>query len=625
MKQIILTLVLAFALQVSPHQTFAQGGRFAWLSDTHIGSGTAEQDLLAAIRDINGREDIQFVILSGDITEFGSTTQLRAARGLLDSLRKPYYLIPGNHDMKWSESGTTMFRKIFGDEHFVFEWQGIFFIGLHEGPRMRMGDGFFAPEDLRWLDSTLAHIRDRHQKIVMVTHYPVDSSIANWYELLNRIKPFNVQAILVGHGHANRAGAFEGIPGVMSRSSLRGKEAAGGYTTTDIRNDTMMFSEHRTGSAGDILWHTVALGSRDYVSDTLRYPRPTFVINLQYPEVHSLWEFSSGYTIGSTPALVGDVVVVGDASGAVYGLELTDGSIRWKFFTGGPVYSSPAGSSGAVVFASSDGSIYCLRAASGELRWSFPTGAPVVAAPAIHQGRVFIGSDDGKFRCIDVATGSLVWQYGGLDGFVECKPLLYEGEVIFGAWDSHLYALDESSGRLLWKWEGERPGVLLSPAACWPVGSDGKVFVVAPDRMMSAIDSKSGLQRWRSAKHQVRESIGISEDGARVYVRSMNDSLIALSAAGDELSDLWVTNAGFGYDINSAMIVEKEGVVFYGTKDGLLLAMDAKTGSILWEHRMGVAPLNTILPVGANEVIVSDWGGTVRAIRSGGRDEKSNR
>ena len=75
--------------------------RFAWLSDTHVGSTTGTADLGASVRDINTLDSIAFVILSGDITEMGFDAQLEQAKAILDSLKKPYYIIPGNHDTKW--------------------------------------------------------------------------------------------------------------------------------------------------------------------------------------------------------------------------------------------------------------------------------------------------------------------------------------------------------------------------------------------------------------------------------------------------------------------------------------------------------------------------------------------
>jgi predicted MPP superfamily phosphohydrolase len=86
--------------------------RFAWLSDTHVGSSTSETDLRAAVSDINSLTGLSFVVLSGDVTEYGSREQFRVAKGLLDGLKCPCHVLPGNHDTKWSESGATDFEQV---------------------------------------------------------------------------------------------------------------------------------------------------------------------------------------------------------------------------------------------------------------------------------------------------------------------------------------------------------------------------------------------------------------------------------------------------------------------------------------------------------------------------------
>ncbi len=229
---------------------------FAWLTDTHVGSETGAGDLTAAVGELNARQDIDFVILSGDITEMGSTLELRTARTILDSLRHPLYIIPGNHDTKWSESGLTAYPRLFGPERFLFFKGGYAFLGLHQGPRLRMADGHFAPEDLRWVDSALARVREAGVPLIVVSHYPLDSGICNWYALLDRLKEIDTRMVLTGHGHRNRVDSYEGIPGLMGRSLLRAEESAGGYNLVGISNDSIAVDEMRIGDPEAHRWFT---------------------------------------------------------------------------------------------------------------------------------------------------------------------------------------------------------------------------------------------------------------------------------------------------------------------------------------------------------------------------------
>jgi outer membrane protein assembly factor BamB/predicted phosphodiesterase len=605
---LLLMLLLPLLLAAAPF-------RFAFLSDTHIGSGTAADDLRLAVRDINAMTGLNFVVISGDITEYGSREQLTLTKQILDDLKLPYHIVPGNHDTKWSESGATDFPLIFGNDRFVFDHGGIRFIGMHQGPLMKMGDGHWAPQDVRWLKETLKKT-DRKQPLIFVTHYPLDNSIANWFVVLDMLKQYNTQAVLFGHGHRSRKFSFEGVPGVMGRSNLRAQEPLGGFNIVEIKEGAITFSEHLHGETTRKPWHSIELEKRDYTADATPHPRPDFSVNARYPHVKELWSFNTGYTIASTPAVWKDLAIVGDASGTVYAFALKSGKVRWKFKTQNAVYSTPEVAGDLVVFASTDGSIYALRASNGRRVWKVETDRPIVACPRVVDGVVYIGSSEGKFRALKLTDGKSLWQFEGVRNYIETKPLVYEGKVIFGAWDQHLHALDAKTGAPAWTWKGDRPGDLLSPAAVWPVGAHGKVFIVAPDRKMTAIDVKTGAEVWRTADYMVRESIGLSEDRSRIYVRAMQDFFYAFSTTASEPEKIWELNAGFGYDINSGMLVERDGLVFYGTKNALLLALDAKTGAIQWQRKLGTGVMNTVVPLSGTRVLTTDFDGTVTLVEA---------
>jgi len=588
--------------------------RFAWLSDTHVGGRTGVEDLREAVQDINLLPGIDFVILSGDITEMGSNAELALAKAILDSLNKPYYIIPGNHDTKWSESGCTLFSELWGDDKFNFEFKIYRFIGMHQGPLMRMGDGHFSPEDLRWLDSQLADLQDKNQPIIFVTHYPIDPSIDNWYEVIDRLKPFNIKVVLCGHGHRNKMLNFEGIPGVMGRSCLRRDREHGGYNIVEIKDDSLLFFERMTLKATNPAWHSISLGKINFSTDINQYQRPDFSINQRYSNVKVKWKFETGFIIASTPAVWKNYVVVGNSEGMVYGLALKDGTKRWDFKTEKSVFSSPDIADEKVVFGSSDKNIYCLDIKNGKLLWKFLTQAPVVAAAVIENGIVYVGGSDGRFRAIKLNNGGLVWEFDGVKGFVETKPLIYQKKVIFGAWDTYLYALDINDGSLAWKWSNNNPGLLYSPAACLPVASNNKIFIVAPDRFMTAVDAKTGQTVWRSKKHKVREAIGISEDGKSIYARCMEDTLFAFSSASPTQELIWSTPCGYGYDIDPSMPIEKDGMIFFGTKNGYLFAVDAKNRDIKFQYRVGVALINTVTPIDAHNIVLTDMDGRVMMV-----------
>jgi outer membrane protein assembly factor BamB len=617
-------LVLGLFGAIAPPGAGRAPLRFAWLSDTHVGSDRGAPDLKASVDDINRQSGIAFVLVTGDVTDMGLYTNFRAAKDILDGLEAPYHILPGNHDTKWSESGGSDFRRIWGDDRFAFESGGFRFVGMSQGPIMKFGDGHFAPQDVRWLDGVLAEPGAARTPTFFVTHYPLDGSVANGYVVLDRLKTVPTVAVLAGHGHKNQPMDFEGLAGVMGRANIGTKESAPGYTIVEIGPKAVTFAE-RTGGRTWPPWHRIELekGGLPIVTrgrtagQAQPAPsRPDFGVNGQYPGVRERWRFDAGWTIASSAAVIGETVVFGDASGAIRALRATDGSIAWEHKTDDPVYSTPAVAGGRVVIGSTGGAILALDARTGELVWKVQTGGPVVASPSVADGVVYIGSSDHVFRAIGLNAGTAVWSFDGVEGFVETRALVAGGFVVFGAWDGRLYALDAKTGKLAWTWTGERPSRYYSPAACWPVAAEGRVFVVTPGPWMTALDLGSGREIWGTDNLAVRESIGLSADGRRVYVRTTENVIAAVAVDADSQESVWETDAGFGADTNSAMLVERDGVVFYGTKNGLLLALDAATGAVKWKHRVGGALINTVTPLSGRDVVVTDFDGRVTLVSS---------
>jgi outer membrane protein assembly factor BamB len=154
------------------------------------------------------------------------------------------------------------------------------------------------------------------------------------------------------------------------------------------------------------------------------------------------------------------------------------------------------------------------------------------------------------------------------------------------------------------------------------VAADGKIFITAPDRYFTCLDAETGQIVWRTNKYKVRETVGLSEDGKAVYSKCMWDTVVAISTASpvgnetiSEPTELWVTHADFGYEHNPAMPLEKDGTLWVSTKNGLLLGMSAKTGKVLWRHKIGNSILNTPLPLSNKECIFTSSEGTITRIK----------
>ncbi|HEU5365528.1 MAG TPA: PQQ-binding-like beta-propeller repeat protein [Hanamia sp.] len=612
MKKNLLLICLIFSLQFS----FAQSTfKFAHVSDTHIGSHNAEEDLRRTVENINKDSSLKFVIISGDITDFGSDSEFHLAKQILDSLNKPWHIIPGNHDANWSESGTNSFKKIFGAETFDFKYGGYLFLGTVCGPNMRMSPGQVSRENIVWLDSTLSHLKDKNIPIIYVNHYPQDSSLNNWYEVIDLLKTRNTQLILCGHGHANRQLNFEGIPGIMGRSNLRAKNAIGGYNVLTIKDGTVTYEERNPVTNEEKEWAQVKLYKHDFAADTNHYFRPSYAVNKIYQNVKSVWQFNDKSDIGSGVALAKNLVIASNSNGLIYALDLKTGKKKWSYATKGKIYSTPAVENNLAVVASTDDNIYCINANSGKLIWKFETQKPIVANPLIKNGIVYIGAADGHFRALDLKTGKLKWDYFGVKGFVVTKPLFYNNKIYFGSWGTEFYALNAETGALAWKWNNGSANRMFSPAACYPVATDGKIFIVAPDRYMTVFDAETGKVIWRKndSKNHVRESMGLSADSSLVYAKTMEGELIGISTSLPDMQIIWEAHTGLNYEIAPTAIVENENIIYVPSNSGMVVAVN-RDGSILWKHKISNALVTNITPVSKKKIIATTMDGKVTCL-----------
>lgn len=589
--------------------------RFAQLTDIHLSPNNPNptEDLLRSIAQINATDSIDFVLVTGDIAEEGDRTTMEKVKSCLDLLKVKYYVVLGNHETKWSDSGCTAFGEIFGGERFEFEHKGFLFLGFNSGPLMRMAYGHVVPQDIRWMTETMDRYNAGNSRpdkpVILVTHYPMtEGDVDNWYEVTDAVRPYNIRLFIGGHYHRDRDLRYDGIPGILMRSNLRDKDEKPGYGIYEITEDSILVYTQRIGEPKR-QWAAFSLTDSYYDRNEKAEKYPDFSVNKEYAQVQEQWIVQTGAGIYCSPAVEKDKVFVGDDLGRLTAYALKNGKKLWSFQSGKRIVGTPAVSEGIVVFGSADCKIYGLDAQNGNLLWTVEAAEPVLGAVTIENGIAYIGASDHTFRAVNICTGEVKWAFAGVRGYIETKPLVTDNKVIFGAWDNTLYALNKADGKELWKWTGGLTRMHFSPAAVWPVAADGKVFITDPQRAMTAIDIETGNTVWRTFQSMVRETIGLSEDKERIYSKTMNDSIVCYSTKGNQPHKLWASNVGFGYEHAPSMLVEKNGVVFGSTKEGLIFALEAATGKVLWKHKTGNSLISTVVPLDNNRVLFTATSG----------------
>lgn len=174
--------------------------------------------------------------------------------------------------------------------------------------------------------------------------------------------------------------------------------------------------------------------------------------------------------------------------------------------------------------------------------------------PTVVDGVLYADSTDGKLAAIDASSGKKLWSKSSSThgwfgwGDKKRKDALYAGGpavngdlLVVGTLDGHVYAMNAKDGSP--RWEAELDTQILTS----PLIAGDMVFARGGDGRIYALDAATGKRRW-------------------VYDQG-NVPLLSVRGNGPMLA--------------------ANGVLFFGSDDGKLIALRQDTGVKLWEQRLG--------------------------------------
>lgn len=175
--------------------------RFAFFSDSHDNYDEME----SLISSINHRNDLQFIISGGDITNFGLSWEFQKYYSLVKRIRIPVVTAIGNHD--YVSNGGIIYRRLFGPPNVTFACKGYKFI-VFDDVVWENGNN---PLDFNWLGDALD---DSGKQNILIAHLPpwdeqMDSTHrANFTTTLT---PANTMLCLYGHTHTFQLATHNGV------------------------------------------------------------------------------------------------------------------------------------------------------------------------------------------------------------------------------------------------------------------------------------------------------------------------------------------------------------------------------------------------------------------------------
>ena len=248
----------------------------------------------------------------------------------------------------------------------------------------------------------------------------------------------------------------------------------------------------------------------------------------------------TAYTIGMPVgvSVVKGILYAGDDNGYTYAVNALTGKLIWAHYGWNMNMSNPL-VDGDRVFVSTGNAYF-----NYEKTMQYVNGKRTVRGPGLN-----------TIYALDRKSGKELWSYH-TSGEIMPTPVDIDGFLYVGTGDGHVYKLNAQSGKRIWKTDIQSFVSMSSPVA-----GDGYIFLGGTyPNYFYALDQVTGKVAWKV-------------------------TVPALVATG--ISDCTPAYA-------SGIVVQEATIESGDTANpvaNVLLAIEAKTGNILWQHRMANGPV----------------------------------
>lgn len=151
------------------------------------------------VQKVNRLDNIDFVLVAGDISDFGLLQELEWTNDRLQKLKAPYFAVIGNHDAVGN--GHYTFERFFGPLNYSFTYQGYSFILHNTNGREYSGNNV---PNLNWIQQEIDSSHSNY--IIGVSHIPpydgdFNKKLEQGYTTMLSKQP---NFLLSLHGHTHR-------------------------------------------------------------------------------------------------------------------------------------------------------------------------------------------------------------------------------------------------------------------------------------------------------------------------------------------------------------------------------------------------------------------------------------
>lgn len=588
---------------------YAQKVKLAFVSNPSIDKNKNTSLLDSLIKKLNIIEDLDFVIITGNLTSSGAEKEFLMLKSSLNNLTKPYYLLPNLRDLS-DANGWLYYNDLFEDK-FAFKNNEKFFVGLSSSLPFT-NFNHYTLENLDWLNEALDTIK-QNEEIYLFTAEQFENSANNWKIYLNQFSnPFgnskkNLKLIINGNCKKTALRNLLGYTVLDVSPSFQYDKKLFDFILIEISNDSVKIFNN----TNKII--TAFDKSIEIQKEKIE------IADIQSFNSDILMKTSLNATMLTSCNYWNEKIYASDQSGLISCIDST-GNVLWEYDANGNIYGKPAIADRMIAVATFQGDLITLSAVSGEQIQSIGfddyittnlliidyKGERELMIPKLTQSNsaIVFGTASGKIFCYDLETLQEYWVNDYCKEMITSKLFYIDNKIFYTSKDGFLYCIDSRTGVTIWRWK-EKANSDLSYSN---IISDGKrIFVVSQDGILYAVNLLLGKLDWKIENYNFLLSIGLSKNKKYVYAESKNNKFLIINTDKGKIEkEIKVDETFF---LSFSYPIESEKGIIWGN-NGFVSYFDAKYNPVK-SLFLGYAPLHPIEKISENKYLVSNIDGTI--------------
>lgn len=250
--------------------------------------------------------------------------------------------------------------------------------------------------------------------------------------------------------------------------------------------------------------------------------------------------------------------------------------IKWAQKFKIPIINEPIIHNGSIIFTTKNGIIYKVNK-NGKVSWKKTIKNGFSCTPGKYKNSLYLVTLDGKFISVNINNGKNRWSRTVMGPLLYgAKPKIYKKKIFFATSYGFVYCFD-LKGKKLWE-KNLETGIYCSTE------TDDKYIYVATDdaRLIALNNNNKGDIEWdiKLDSRVVSSSPIINKN--ILYIGSYNGTLYAIDTKKEKIIWEYKTNK----IILAPPVIYKK-LVYINTDDGRLIAIDSDKGKKKWQFKTG--------------------------------------